>query len=60
MAVSVENFLKYLHESGILSPQDFLQLEQKVPAAIREQDAFEFARDLARQKVLTLLQANAL
>ncbi len=60
MAVSVETFLKHLSESGILPQQDFLNLAQKVPAAIRQQDAFEFARDLARQKVLTLLQANAL
>ena len=60
MAVSVESFLKYLSESGILAPQDFQILAQKVPAEIRQQDAQEFARGLARQKVLTLFQVNAL
>jgi serine/threonine-protein kinase len=60
MAVSVDSFLKYLSDSGILSSQDVLGLTEKVPVEKRKHDAQELARDLVRQKKLTLFQANAL
>ncbi|HLJ11061.1 MAG TPA: serine/threonine-protein kinase, partial [Planctomycetaceae bacterium] len=60
MPVSVENFLKFLSDSGILSSDDVLGLKARIPEDKRSDDAQELARELVRQKKLTLFQANAL
>lgn len=60
MSVSVDSFLKHLTQSGILLSEDLLSLQGKIPAEKRQQDSQELARDLVRQKKLTLFQANAL
>ena len=60
MAVSVENFLKHLTDSGILSLDDINRLDAKIPREKRTQDAGDLARDLVRQNKLTQFQARAL
>ena len=60
MPVSVENFLKSLADTGILSADELTRLDAKIPSDNRAQDAQELARDLVRQHKLTLFQARAL
>lgn len=60
MAVSVEDFLKILADTGILSADDITRLDSKIPPENRAQDAQDLARDLVRQNKLTLYQARAL
>jgi serine/threonine protein kinase len=60
MAASVESFLKHLANSGILSPDELLQIQKQVPRDKLQQDAHELAKELARQKKLTVFQANAI
>jgi serine/threonine-protein kinase len=60
MAVSVEIFLKHLASSGILSSDEFNQIEKDVPKENRTQKAAELARELVRQNKLTRFQAQAL
>jgi hypothetical protein len=60
MPVSVENFLKHLAGSGILSSDEFDRLDAQVPKENRSQDAGDLARDLVRQNKLTRFQAQAL
>src|SRR5436190_7232827 len=60
MAVSVEDFLKSLADTGILSADDITRLDSKIPPEKRAQDAQDLARDLVRQNKLTLYQARAL
>jgi serine/threonine-protein kinase len=59
MAVSVEQFLKILAETGILSADDLTRLDQKIPGDSRDQDAQNLARELVRKNKLTLYQARA-
>jgi eukaryotic-like serine/threonine-protein kinase len=58
--VSIENFLKHLNKSGLLSPEEVRKIEQQVPRQKLRDDAYELAKDLARQKKLTVFQANAI
>src|SRR5262245_29041137 len=60
MSVTVEQFLKHLEESSLLSSTDVLALNAQIPAESRKQDAQSLAKDLVRKKKLTLFQANAL
>jgi serine/threonine-protein kinase len=60
MAVSVESFLKHLANSGILPPDELLQIQKQVPPDKRQQDAQDLAKELARQRRLTVFQANAI
>lgn len=60
MPVSVESFLKLLSDSGVLSSDDVQSLKAKVPPEKRAEDARQFARELVKQKKLTLFQADAL
>jgi serine/threonine protein kinase len=60
MPASLENFLKYLADSGILSSDEIERLEAKVSQESRTQDAGDFARELVRQNTLTQFQARAL
>src|SRR5262245_41337538 len=60
MSVTVEQFLKHLEESSLLSSTDVLALNAQIPAELRKQDAQSLAKDLVRKKKLTLFQANAL
>ena len=52
MPVSVESFLKHLANSGILSPDELLQIQKQVPRDKLQEDAQELAKELARQKKL--------
>jgi serine/threonine-protein kinase len=60
MSVTVEQFLKHLEDSSILSSADVLAINSQVSADSRQQDAQSLAKDLVRKKKLTLFQANAL
>lgn len=60
MAVSVERFLRRLGESGVLSPEEMLDLEAKIPPGKRSGDAQRLAQELVRQQKLTHFQATAL
>src|SRR5262245_932764 len=60
MSVSVEQFLKHLKDSSILSSADVLAINAEIPEAQRTQDAQSLAKDLVRKKRITLFQANAL
>jgi serine/threonine-protein kinase len=60
MFVTVETFLKHLANSGILSPEELRQIESQVPSDQLQRDAQDLAKDLARQKKLTVFQANAI
>jgi len=60
MSVSVEQFLKHLKDSSILSSADLLAINAEVPQEQRTQDAQSLAKDLVRKKKITLFQANAL
>jgi serine/threonine-protein kinase len=60
MAASVESFLKHLANSGILSSDEMSQIQKQVPREKLQQDAHELAKELARQKKLTVFQANAI
>jgi serine/threonine-protein kinase len=59
MAVTVESFLKHLAHSGILSADEMLQIQKQVPRDRLQDDAQELGKELARQKKLTVFQANA-
>jgi serine/threonine protein kinase len=60
MAVNVEGFLKHLGDCGLLSSDDVLALRTKIPPEQHAEDAQSLAKELVRQKRLTLFQANAL
>src|SRR5262245_44851724 len=60
MGVSVEQFLKHLEDSSILSSADVLAINAQIPTESRKQDAQSLAKDLVRKKKITLFQANAL
>ncbi len=60
MAVSIESFLRHLNDSGVLPAQEVRSLSAQFPTEKRQADAQDLARDLIRQKKLTLFQANAL
>ena len=60
MSASVEQFLKHLKDSSILSSADLLAIDAQIPEELRQQDAQSLARDLVRKKKITLFQANAL
>jgi serine/threonine protein kinase len=60
MPVSVERFLKRLSESGILSLEDVLGVQSKIPEDRRNRDSQRLAQVLVRQNKLTFFQATAL
>src|SRR5579872_2216043 len=60
MPVSVENFLKHLADSGILSSDEIERLDAKNPKEKRSEDALALARNLVRENTLTQFQASAL
>ncbi|WP_373650622.1 serine/threonine protein kinase [Schlesneria sp. DSM 10557] len=60
MSVSVDGFLQHLSDSGILSPEELLELEAQIPSTKRSHDALALARELVRLKKLTPFQANRL
>lgn len=60
MGVTVEQFLKLLNDSSILSSADVLAVESQIPERKRKQDAQSLVKELVRLKKLTLFQANAL
>ncbi|HUY34879.1 MAG TPA: bifunctional serine/threonine-protein kinase/formylglycine-generating enzyme family protein [Pirellulales bacterium] len=57
MAVAVEQFVKGLEQSGIISPSNLRALREKLPPE-RQHDAQEVARELVRRKVLTTYQVK--
>lgn len=60
MSVTVDGFLQHLSDSGILSSEELLELEQQIPTTKRSHDALALARELVRVKKLTPFQANRL
>jgi serine/threonine protein kinase len=60
MPVSVERFLKMAEESGVLSSADLMAVQSRQTPETLAQDAQTLAKELIRQKKLTLFQANAL
>src|SRR5437899_1268505 len=60
MGVTVDQFLKHLTDSGILSSVDVLAVDAQIPEKSRNEDARRLATDLVRKKKITLFQANAL
>lgn len=60
MPVTVENFLRHLSDSGLLTAEETNRLDAQIPKDKRSQDAKELARDLVRQNKLTQFQAQAL
>lgn len=60
MPVSVERFLKMAEESGVLSSVDLMSVQSRQTPETLAQDAQTLAKELIRQKKLTLFQANAL
>ncbi|MBS0267121.1 MAG: serine/threonine protein kinase [Planctomycetes bacterium] len=60
MAVTVETFLRNLANSGILSTEELAEIQRQVPRQKLQQDAQALAKELARQKKLTVFQANAI
>src|SRR6516225_7210866 len=60
MGITVEQFLKHLRDSGILSSAAVLAVESLIPERKRKQDAQSLAKELVRTKQLTQFQANLL
>jgi serine/threonine-protein kinase len=60
MGVTVEQFLRHLGDSGILTSTDVQAVETQIPERKRKQDAQILARELVRTKKLTKFQADAL
>src|SRR5579871_6658551 len=59
MPVSVEQFIKHLTDSGVLSPDEIGAVQASLPPAVSSAgDAQEFARELVRQRKLTAYQAG--
>ncbi len=58
MAVAVEEFVKGLEQSGIISPGELQAVRDAFHLPTAEQDAQELARALLRQKALTIYQVQ--
>src|SRR5919201_1532966 len=56
MAVGLEQFVKQLEDSGIISPSKLKAVQEKLPA--QKRDAQELAKELVKQKQLTKYQAE--
>ncbi len=60
MAVSLDQFVKHLTDSGLMSTDEIRQFQATLPAEKRlPNDAQPFAKELVRQKKLTSYQATA-
>jgi serine/threonine-protein kinase len=60
MPVSVDSFLKFLGNSGILSSDDLLRIDAQIPKEKRAADAQKLASELVRVNYLTEFQAHVL
>ena len=60
MAVSLEQFIQRLSDSGLQSTAEMQTLVDSFPAADRPKDSQQLARVLVRQKKLTAYQAKAI
>lgn len=60
MAVSLDQFIRHLADSGLMSADEIRQFQAALPAAkFPADDAQPFAKELIRQKKLTSYQATA-
>ena len=61
MAISLEQFVEQLTESGLLPSEEIQTVRTSLPAdKLGEDPAQSFARELVRQKKLSRYQANAI
>ena len=58
MALSVDDFITRLNDSGLMTSDEVRALVESLPADKRPQDVNQFAQELIRQKKLTAYQAQ--
>ncbi|MBI3862526.1 MAG: serine/threonine protein kinase [Planctomycetia bacterium] len=60
MGATINEFLKHLNDSGILSSADLLAVDAQIPEKLRTRDSQGLAKELVRTKKLTVFQADAI